>query len=101
MYLIELLLPLYDNHGRRFAESCHAEVRQTLIEKFGGMTAFARAPAEGAEQAHGGERRDDLIVLEVMTETLDELWWKAYRKSLEATFRQDRIIGRAVRVTFL
>jgi hypothetical protein len=101
MYLVELLLPLYDNDGHRFADSHFAEIRKILIEKFGGLTAFTRAPAQGSEQANGGERRDDLIVFEVMTETLDALWWKAYRMSLEATFRQERLIVRAARVTLL
>jgi hypothetical protein len=70
------------------------------MEKFGGLTAFTRAPAQGSELADEGERRDDLIVA-VMTETLDALWWKTYRISLEAAFRQERLIVRAARVTLL
>jgi hypothetical protein len=101
MYVVELLLPLYDNEGHRFAPCLHDKVRETLIEKFGGVTAFTRAPARGTEQAHGRQRHDDLIVFEVMTKQLDESWWKPYRESLEATFKQDRLIVRAARVTLL
>ncbi|MFL6818378.1 MAG: hypothetical protein ACJ8EF_10595 [Bradyrhizobium sp.] len=101
MYVIELFLPLYDNQGRRFRDSLYEEVRRDLIEKFGGITAFTRAPAQGSEQAHGGERRDDLIVFEVMTQELDALWWKSYRQSLETAFDQDQLIARAARVTLL
>jgi hypothetical protein len=71
------------------------------MEKFGGLTAFTRAPAQGSELADEGERRDNLIVFAVMTETLDALWWKTYRISLEAAFRQERLIVRAARVTLL
>jgi hypothetical protein len=46
MYPVELFLPLYDNQGRRFADSRYAEVRKSLIEKFGGLTAFTRAPPQ-------------------------------------------------------
>ena len=101
MYVIELFLPLYDNQGRRFRDSLYEEVRRDLIEKFGGITAFTRAPAQGSEQVQGGERRDDLIVFEVMTEELDALWWQSYRQSLEAAFDQDQLIARAARVTLL
>jgi hypothetical protein len=101
MYLVELFLPVYDNDGRRFATSRYTEVRQTLIDKFGGLTAFTRAPAEGSERSDGTERRDDIIVFEVMTEILDAPWWNAYRKSLEALFSQERLVVRATRTTVL
>ena len=42
-----------------------------------------------------------LVVMEVMTEGLDEAWWAAYRADLEATFRQERIIVRALAVKLL
>jgi hypothetical protein len=49
MNLIELFLPLADNDGSSFAPSEFAKVRNTLIHKFGGLTTFARAPAEGVQ----------------------------------------------------
>ena len=101
MHLIEILLPLCDNQGVRFAPSEFAAVRSTLIEKFGGLTSFNRAPADGTEKESGGERHDELIVFEIMTDTVDKAWWAAYREQLETTFRQDRILIRASDVFLL
>jgi hypothetical protein len=40
--------------------------------------------------------RDRIIIVEVVVEEIDELWWHDYRRKLEAEFEQDRIL---VRVT--
>jgi hypothetical protein len=101
MQLIEIFLPLCDNRGGRFPPGQFAAVRDTLVEKFGGLTSFSRAPAEGTEKARGGGRDDELIVFEIMTDTVDKAWWAAYRRRLEKTFRQDRIVIRASDVVLL
>jgi hypothetical protein len=101
MYLIEIFLPLADNHGSSFAPERFDEVRRTLSAKFGGLTAFTRATAQGTEKRRGGERADDLIVFEVMAEDIDERWWHEYRKDLEADFKQDRILIRASGIKLL
>ncbi|MEA2959522.1 MAG: hypothetical protein QOJ58_5462 [Alphaproteobacteria bacterium] len=44
---------------------------------------------------------DDIVVFEVMTETLDVAWWRNYRRQLEREFRQDDIVVRASTVTLL
>jgi hypothetical protein len=67
-----------------------------LTERFGGLTAYARAPATGLwEEQPGRTTRDDVVVYEVMADTLDEAWWAGYRKSLEARFRQEEVVVRA------
>jgi hypothetical protein len=38
---------------------------------------------------------DELIVFEVMAETLHASWWRGYRFQLEREFRQDEIVVRA------
>jgi hypothetical protein len=40
-------------------------------------------------------KRDDVVVLEVMTETLDRAWWRDYRREPERLFRQDQMVVRA------
>jgi hypothetical protein len=45
--------------------------------------------------------RDDVVILEVMAEALDRAWWDAYRRTLEARFRQEQILVRATRVELL
>jgi hypothetical protein len=44
---------------------------------------------------------DEIIVFEVMAETLDASWWKSYRLQLEREFRQDEIVVRAWSDTLL
>jgi|SRR5947209_5385965 len=101
MHLIEILLPLRDNNGHAFGAHKYASVRNYLTERFGGMTAFTRSPAEGTTAGDGGTVHDDIVVFEVMTETLDLEWWQAYRQRLEREFRQDEIVVRASAVTLL
>jgi hypothetical protein len=95
MYLIEILLPLTDNDGKPFDDGKFAEVRKTLAKQFGGITAFARAPAHGVFRAGGKTVHDDIIVLEIMAETLDRDRWAHYRRQLENEFAQDEILIRA------
>ncbi|HEX8569121.1 MAG TPA: hypothetical protein VF699_04255 [Caulobacteraceae bacterium] len=94
-HLITLLLPLYDPDGRAFPPDHYARVRTELTECFGGLTAFTRVPAEGLWRDEGRTERDDIVVLEVMVDELDRDWWAAYRRDLEARFRQDAIVVRA------
>lgn len=96
MHMVEIFLPLSDNDGRRFGEAVFAQVREALVGKFGGLTAFCRSPAEGLWEEGGGERsRDDIVIFEVMVETLERDWWRGYRAELERRFRQDEIVIRA------
>ena len=46
-HLIQILLPLFDNGGQPFPRSDYMRVRSELTERFGGLTAFTRTPAEG------------------------------------------------------
>jgi len=95
MHLIQILLPLYDNAGNRFGEELYGGVRRELTERFGGLTAFTSAPAQGLWKDAGETKRDDIVVFEVMTKELDAGWWRGYRQRLEKAFRQDEIIIRA------
>ncbi|WP_232472426.1 MULTISPECIES: hypothetical protein [Deinococcus] len=47
MHLVQLLLPLYDHTGRSFDPAQYVRIRQVLTERFGGLTAYTRAPAAG------------------------------------------------------
>ena len=68
MHLVEILLPLNDNSGRPFAAEKYAAVRQHLTERFGGLTAFTRSPAQGTTPGGGKTVHDEIVVFEVMTE---------------------------------
>jgi hypothetical protein len=101
MHLVEILLPLNDNSGRPFGAEKFAAVREHLTEWFGGLTAFTRSPAQGTTRGGGRTVHDEIVVFEVMTETLDASWWRSYRRQLEREFRQDEIVVRASAVTLL
>ena len=97
MHLVQILLPLYDDEGRAFGRDALVRVREELTERFGGVTAYLRSPAEGAWREPGGEvDRDDVVILEVMADALDRAWWAEYREALEARFRQDEVVVRAM-----
>ena len=40
--------------------------------------------------------RDELVLYEVMVESLDRAWWSGYRSELERRFRQERVVVRAL-----
>jgi len=98
-YLVQILLPLRDRNATPLARDLFDQVSRELSARFGGMTAYARAPARGLwEDGSGRTERDDIIVNEVMTEALDERWWAEYRVSLETRFGQDEVVIRALAI---
>jgi hypothetical protein len=102
MHLVQLLLPLYDNAGAQFPKALYQLVRTELVERFGGLTAYAQAPISGLWQdQEDSVVRDDLIIYEVMTDDLDAAWWSQYRATLEQRFRQDQLVIRAHPVRLL
>lgn len=101
MHLIQILLPLADNAGRRFEGAAYGHVRAELSDRFGGITSFTRAPAEGIWKEGGQVSRDDIVVFEVMTRDLDRPWWERYRVELERRFEQEAIVIRAIHLEML
>jgi len=95
MYLVQFLLPVYDNNQQRFAPAMVEAVFHQLAEQFGGVTAYQRAPARGAWKDEGEVSYDDVIVFEVMVQDLDREWWGTYRSELERQFAQEEILVRA------
>lgn len=95
MYLIQVLLPLRDNDGNLFGEPLFKSINVTLVEAFGGVTAFSRSPAKGTWVNADREERDDIIVVEVMAKVLDHTWWQAFRERLESEMGQTEIVIRA------
>jgi hypothetical protein len=96
MHLIQLFLPLYDNHGAPQALSLFSAVRSELIACFGGLTAYTRAPAHGLWKRDANDVcQDDIVVYEVMASDLDVDWWRGYRQALCQRFQQRDMIVRA------
>lgn len=92
-----------DNDGRAFTQGDYAQVTAELTDRFGGLTAFTRSPADGVwKDANDHARDDSVIVFEVMVPgDPDEGWWRDYRRQLEALFRQQRIVVRAQAIRLL
>jgi hypothetical protein len=90
MHLVQLLLPLVDERA------VFDEVMHELTERFGGVTAYTRAPASGRwKNPSAGTERDDIIVVEVMVQDLDKPWWDGYRRALEQRLGQKELVVRA------
>lgn len=70
-------------------------MRQELTDRFGGLTTYARAPAQGVwQETDGPPKRDDIVVYEVMTDVLDRVWWAKYRRELQRRFAQEELVIR-------
>jgi hypothetical protein len=95
-HLVQILLPLAREDGEPFPAALYRDVARELTGRFGGMTAYNRAPAAGLwEERPGATRRDDIVVYEVMVDALDADWWARYRRALEERFAQDELVVRA------
>lgn len=102
MHLVQLLLPLHDNHKQAFPIAYFNKVREDLTNRFGGVTAFVRSPAVGLWKENSADiNRDEVVMFEVVTEQLDKAWWADYRKQLQDKFRQDELLVWASDITKL
>lgn len=102
MYLIQILLPLYDNDGKPIPQNEFIQVRDELTERFGGITTYVRSPAKGLwKESTTLTVHDDIVIYEVMTQELDREWWRDYRLGLAKRFQQDVLIVRVNEVQLL
>ena len=96
-YVIQLVLPVRDNEGNIFPGRIWSALKDQLTARFGGVTAYTRAPAEGVWQPDPERTAaEDVFVVEVMTRQLEREWWQALRRELEVTLRQEEIVVRAL-----
>ena len=102
MHLIQIYLPLQDNEGKTFETGKFSGIEKELTERFGGLTAFTRAPADGFwKPDRKGIQQDRIVIFEVIAAQLDQKWWEAYRHNLEEIFSQDEIMVLATEVSRL
>jgi len=101
MVLIQLLLPT-TGAARPDSLALLAETRRELAAQFSGLTAYLRSPAKGLWTAPDGHtEQDDVVMVEVVTNTFDRTWWRAYAATLAKRFRQESIHLRALPVELL
>ncbi len=100
MVLIQLLLPTPKAASE--AMTSLADTRRELANTFTGVTAYVRSPAKGLWTAPDGHTEsDDVVMVEVVTETFDRRWWRAYAATLATRFQQTTIHVRAMPVEML
>jgi hypothetical protein len=92
MKLVQIFLPLRDNRGKRFGRALFGQVRRELVGRYGGLTAYSRAPARGLWRSPRGTQSDDIVIFEVMAPRLNVGWWRTYRRRLEQRFRQEKLL---------
>ncbi len=96
MHLVQILLPLRGADGQRLPRAHFDAVRTELVGRFGGLTAYSRAPADGLWDEGEHVVQDEVVAYEVMVDTLDRAWWAQYRAGLERRFRQQEIVVRSL-----
>ena len=97
MFLIELFLPLDRGDATAVPSEEIEDVVSKLAARFGGATAFTRTPAKGLWEKDSALVEDRIVIVEVMTDVLDESFWADYRSRLEGEFQQEHILIRASR----
>ena len=101
MVLIQLLLPTTGSPTGE-AATLLGDTRRELADRFKGVTAYVRSPAKGLWIAPDGHTEaDDVVMVEVVTETFDRAWWRAYTTTLAERFAQDAIHVRSLAVEVL
>src|SRR5918993_5380913 len=96
MVLIQMLLPTRSPEGAAFADDLMRRTREELMERFGGLTAYTRAPATGVwASPEGHVEVDSVVMIEVLSENFEKAWWRAYADTLKGRFRQESIHIRA------
>jgi hypothetical protein len=100
--LVQILLPTEDARGKAFPTAVIENIKDTLVGKFGGVTAFTHSPADGVWKPAGETKEHDrVVIIEVMTEELDGPWWAQFRRALEADLQQEKVVIRAHEITRL
>jgi hypothetical protein len=102
-FLIQLLLPTtVPEMAPRDVAAALAETRRELAEAFEGLTAHLRSPAKGIWTAPDGHtEQDDVVTVEVVTDSFDRAWWRRYAATLAGRFRQQAIHVRAMPIELL
>jgi hypothetical protein len=96
MYLVQILLPVYNNVSEEFSSNYYSVVRKELADKFGGITTYTRSPALGLWKENDNKMvRDDIVIFELMVQEVDYEWWQGYKSKLEDLFEQEVIVVRS------
>ena len=102
MQLVELVLPTNRGDGEPIPPARLEAIVGELADRFGGATAFLRAPATGLWKPEPGKVTEDrIVIIQIMVEDIDEPWWRACRERLEREFQQEEVLIRATECRLL
>jgi inorganic pyrophosphatase len=100
--LIQVYLPKYQPDGKPFSSAMFQKVKAELTEKFGGLTIYAQAPAEGLwKEDEQHTVSDEIIIYEILAPSIDLKYWKAYKTKLQKQFKQEELLIRCSSISIL
>ncbi|ERJ59286.1 inorganic diphosphatase [Sphingobacterium paucimobilis] len=100
--LFEIFVPLTTQEGKSFPDRYYDDLKNLLLNEFGGVTVYHRSPATGAWDGNKtGIDQDQLIVFEVMSLSAEKKFWDTLKHELEMQFHQDEILIRSSRINRL
>ena len=89
-FITQVLLPIFDNRGRRFPRALYRPFHQRMVERFDGWTQKHRAV--GAWQSPTGVLYiDKHFVYEIAHKTRSLAYWRAEKARLKREFEQEEI----------
>ena len=98
MVLIQLLLPTRTSETDNTLKPL-IETRQELTERFNGPTAYVRTPATDFGAASNSRpEKGSVALVEVVTDSFDREWWRAYARTLAERFTPGDVRWRALRL---
>lgn len=100
-FLYELFLPVEDNNGTPISSHTFKNLRECLINKFGGVTIYQRTPIKGAWDDQDGIKEDNLFVYEVTSTRQMPEFWSNLKVELEEQFCQREILIRKSRISIV
>jgi hypothetical protein len=96
-FLVQILLPRRSNGNADSRDASFAQTRAELVERYDGVTAYLRSPAQGAWTSPDGRiERDEVVMIEVVTDRFERAWWRLYAETLAERFQQEAIHIRAL-----
>jgi len=95
--MVEIFLPLARQDGTPQPADCFTQTRSELVEHCGGVTIYARAPAEGLWRDGTEVVADQVVVFEALDRAYEAEWWQAYKRRLCERFEQDEVMVRVIR----
>jgi hypothetical protein len=76
-HLVQILLPTRTGNGQPVTQTRFEELLHELTDIFGGATSSVRAPGQGLWDSGGDVERDNIAVIEVMTDEIDPPFWQS------------------------